>query len=282
MICLILLAHPSCSELGFTSWPEWLENRMFPPRDAILWRCFSKYSFIILAGILWPSTWPLRAPVQLPQGTRGWVAWTSAHVLPFACRLAGSPKVPAFSQAASLEMNWMCDGGKGQRPVDTEHPHPRGTLGGTPCPVLPLAARAVILIMGLRWWMASWLHHAALNKANGSWRRMPSLGPAHHSLPAVGRGLSLGAQGMHDLGWNGGQSWQSRMRAPLSLAYCVFIQKARWEPSRELDRQSIAIKHCTFLHVSSAHPSEVPLRKDKWEGGDPNGLHCKQTMLNPQ
>ena len=56
---------------------------------------------------------------------------------------------------------------------------------------------------------------------------MPSLGPAHHSLPAVGRGLSLGAQGMHDLGWNGGQSWQSRMRAPLSLAYCVFIQKAR-------------------------------------------------------
>lgn len=106
-------------------------------------------------------------------------------------------------------------------------------------------------------------------QANGSWRLMPSLGPAHHSLPAVGRGLSLGAQGMHDLGWNGGQSWQSRMRAPLSLVYCVFIQKSRWEPSRELDRQSIAIKLCAFLHISSAHPSEVPLRKDKWEGGWP-------------
>lgn len=70
-------------------------------------------------------------------------------MLPFAYRLAGSPKVTALSQAASLEMNWMCDGGKGQGPVDTEHPHPRGTLGGTPCPVLPFAARAVILIMGL-------------------------------------------------------------------------------------------------------------------------------------
>ena len=74
-----------------------------------------------------------------------------ANLLPSRDHIWRIPFAPkAKFQGLGLGYPGQWGGGKGQRPVDTEHPHPRGTLGGTPCPVLPLAARVVILIMGLR------------------------------------------------------------------------------------------------------------------------------------
>lgn len=94
---------------------------------------------------------------------------------------------------------------KGQRPIDSEYPHPRGALGGTLCPVLPCAEQAVVLIVGLHWWMAPWLHqdHAALKRPMQAGGGCPAWTPQTTICPALCRGLSPGDWRTHELIWVG-------------------------------------------------------------------------------
>lgn len=178
---------------------------------------------------------------------------TSPDVLSSTCGLVGSPKVTALSRVENLEMDWMYDGGKGPEAYWQWVPPPqRGSWrDSVSCPAMcrtsSRANRGSSLMNG----PLTSPRSRGTQKTNASWRRVPGLDPTNHNLPSpMPRTFSWGLEDAWiDLGWNGGWSWESGMRAPLSLVYCVFIQKSRREPNRELDGQSIAIKLCTFLHL---------------------------------
>ena len=180
VICLILLAHPSCSELGFTSSPEWLENCMFPPWDAILWRYFSKYSFIILAGILWPNTWALSGALpSYPRVHKG----KQRGLLPMCCHLPtgwlGLLRWLPFHRQQVWKWIGCVMGERAKGLWTLSIPTPEELLEGLRVLSCHLQQRAVILIMGLHWWMASWLHqgHAARNRPTGAGGGCPVLAP---------------------------------------------------------------------------------------------------------
>lgn len=159
-----------------------------------------------------------------------------------------------FSGAESSEMNWMYDGGKG--PEAYWHWVSSCQKGScrdsVPCPAMcntsSRASHGSSLMNGLLTSPRP-CNTQQTTLAGGShlaWTPQTTVCPALCWVRTFSWSLE---DAWVDLGWNGGQSWQSRMRAPLSLVYCVFIQKLRWEPNRELDGQSIAIKLCTFLHL---------------------------------
>ena len=76
-------------------------------------------------------------------------------------------------------------GEKGQRPVDTEHPHPRRHSEGL---CIHPAVRSVSghpnrgspLMNGL---LPSPRPCSSAQQTNGSWRRAPGLDPTNHNLP---------------------------------------------------------------------------------------------------
>lgn len=159
------------------------------------------------------------------------------------------------------EMNWMCDGGKGGWPVDTECPHPRGTLGGTPCPAVLCATRATILIVGLHRWMGSWLPQ---DRATLDWPTWAEGGGRQGHKPqsaqprAAGFLLGPGPWRMHELTWVGmeGRAGRGGPEPPIISLLCIH-SKSRGEPSPGLQGQSIAIKVCAFLH---SFPQLTPVK----------------------
>lgn len=178
--------------------------------------------------------------------------WTSPDVPSSTCGLVGFSKVIALSGAESLEMTWMYDGGKRPEACWQWPPPQRGSWrDSASCPAMCRTSGRANSGSSLMNGPLTSPRPRGTQKTNASWRRVPSLDPTNHNLPSpVLRTFSWGlADAWVDLGWNGGRSWQSGMRAPLSLVYCVFIPKSRWEPNQELDGQSIAIKLCTFLHL---------------------------------
>lgn len=175
---------------------------------------------------------------------------TSLDMPSSACELLGSPKVALLSGVESSEMNWMYDGGKG--PESCWHwvpPPQRGSWrDSVSCPAMCSTSGCANHGSSLMNGLLTSPRPCSTQQTNVSWRWAPGLDPTNHNLPCpMLRTFSWGLEDAWvDLGWNGGRSWQSRMTAPLSLVYCVFIQKSRWEPNQELDGQSIAIKLCTF------------------------------------
>lgn len=135
-----------------------------------------------------------------------------------------------------------------KRPVDAGHPHPRrdyvsrlatcsmsgDSNHGSPLINSPLTSP----------WPRS------TQQTNVSWRQAPHLDPTNHNLSSPMLRTLSWEDAWVALGWNGGQCWQSRVRAPLSLVYCVFIQNPDESQTKDWRDKALLLSSVPFLHPS--------------------------------